>query len=189
MSQKKCPCVLTPCAYSSLLASHPGWLGQQGFPAKLPPPPPDCAPWVPEAFPELTGYHYVRSSRDSHSEAESERVCWLQGPAGSEEDRGREDAGADDRGHPGGRAVPHAGLHPVLQLPAQRSRSLTAEDRRGHRLQRIFKGNAILGTMTCQPVLRRRGNHSHGGGVYPHVSQGDTNIAKNVLVASCSLSS
>lgn len=66
--------------------------------------------------------------KDIHMEAESERVCWLQGLACSEEDRWGEDAGTDNWGHPGSRAVPHAGLHPVLQLSAEWSSSATAED-------------------------------------------------------------
>ena len=192
MNWKKHPSVSTTFSYSSLLTFHPGWLGQESFVAKLPPPS-DCSlrrcqrfhvtvtPWLSLAR-GPTG-HLLRT--------ESERVCWLQGLAGAEEDWGREDAGADDRGHLGRRAVPHAGLHPVLQLPAQWGGAATAEDRRRRRLQRIFKGNPPLGSQAGQPRAEPGGRGCEGTvgtavtrrAISPSVSKGNTNVAKNFLIA------
>lgn len=61
-------------------------------------------------------------------------VYW-QGTEDKEKYRRRQNACSHDRGHPGLWAVTHAGLHPLLQLPAEWCRAAATENRPGARLQ------------------------------------------------------
>lgn len=70
------------------------------------------------------------------------KFMWLvycQGSEDKEETRRR--AGSHDRRCPGVRALAHAGLHPLLQLPAERCCSAATENRSGARLQNFSEGN------------------------------------------------
>lgn len=65
-----------------------------------------------------------------------------QGVAGKKEDVGWAHACEDDRWYTDSTTAPHAALHPLLQLSAQRRYPHPAEDRRGARLQGLCQGNS-----------------------------------------------
>lgn len=68
----------------------------------------------------------------------------LQGIAGKKKDVGWAHACKDDWWYTDSTTAPHAALHPLLQLSAQRCYPHPAEDGRGARLQGLCQGNSKL---------------------------------------------